>query len=142
MKQFVMIAALLLAGFAVSAQSKDEKKVAEAVEQLRKALIDPDSITLSKLVSPHLSYGHSSALVENKAAFLRTLLSGKNDFTTISLSEQTIDVAGKSAIVRHVFNGAMLDNGRTSTVKIHILMVWQKKHGKWILLARQAVRLT
>jgi hypothetical protein len=68
-------------------------------------------------------------------------LSGRNDFTAITLSDQTVTVSGKSAVVRHVFNGTMLDNGRTSTVKIHILMVWQKKGGKWILLARQAVRL-
>ena len=84
-------------------------------EQLRKAMVEPDSVTLSKLVSPDLSYGHSSAAIDTKASFIRTLVSGRIDFTSIDLSDQTIKISGDNAIVRHTFNGAMLDNGRTSS---------------------------
>jgi hypothetical protein len=141
MKKIVMIAAMLVTGFVAAAQTESEQQVATAVEQLRKAMVDADSVALTKLVSPDLSYGHSSAAVDTRASFIRTLVSGRNDFTSIDLSDQTIKISGDNAIVRHTFNGAMLDNGRTSTVKIHILMVWQKKGSNWVLLARQAVRL-
>src|SRR5882672_11130414 len=42
------------------AQSKDEQAVASAVENLRKALIDPDKTTLDGLVLDELTYGHSN----------------------------------------------------------------------------------
>jgi len=119
----------------------DEQAVAQAVEALRKAMIDPDKATLSALVADELSYGHSSGLVENKAAFLEALLSGESDFKTIDLSEQTITVVDKTALVRHRFNAETLNGGKPGTANIAVLLVWVKGKGGWKLLARQAVKI-
>lgn len=142
MKQFVLIALFLSSVMITTAQTKSEKQVADAVEQLRKAMVDGDSVTLARLSSPLLSYGHSGGHIDDQREFINKLASGKSDFVTIELSAQTISVSDKTAIVRHNLNAATNDGGKPATVKLHVMMVWQKTHGKWKLLARQAIKLT
>jgi len=126
----------------VSAQSTDEKMVATAVETLRKAMIDADKSTLESLTAEQLSYGHSSGAIEDKAAFVDAIVSGKSNFNSIELSEQTIKFAGNDAIVRHKFKAELTGSGgAVNNVNIGILQVWQKQKGKWKLIARQAVKL-
>lgn len=132
---------IILCGNHIQAQSSDEKAVAAAVENLRKAMVDPDKATLEKLTSPELSYGHSSGKVQDQAAFVDALVSGSSDFVTIELSEQTIKVTGNTAVVRHILNGTNNDGGKPGVVKIAVLQVWIKQNNEWKLLARQAVKI-
>lgn len=132
---------LLITSYNSFAQSKDETAVAAAVESLRKAMVDGDKAGLEKYSAPELSYGHSSGKVETKTEFVEAIASGKSDFVSIELSNQTIKLAGNAAIVRHVLTGATNDNGVAGNVKLSILTVWQKQKGEWKLLARQAVRV-
>jgi hypothetical protein len=125
-----------------SAQSRYEKSVASAVNGLTKAMIDADKSMLEKYTSDKLSYGHSSGVVQNKTEFVEGITSGRSDFVTIELSEQTISISKKTAVVRHRFTAATNDSGKPGTVKLSILLVWQKQHGTWKLLARQAVKIT
>lgn len=141
MKYLFAVLLFAVTQFQAQAQSKAEKEVADAIEQLRLLMITPDSNKLVQAASDKLTYGHSSGLVEDRASFVNTLVSGKNDFTSITISDQTIHMMGNNAaVVRHLFEGEMLDNNRTSKVKIHILTVWEKEKGTWRLVARQAVR--
>lgn len=140
MYKLSLILAVLLMNIMVNAQSKQEKEVASAVEQLRKAMVDADSITLSNLTDDNLTYGHSSGKVETKADFIRTLMSGKSDFVTIDLTEQTIQVSKDVAIVRHILSAQTNDDGKPGEVRLKILTVWQKIKGGWKMLARQAVK--
>ena len=141
-KLVVFFSSFLMIANTTIAQTKDEKAIATAVESLRKAMIDGDKAALEKLASEKLSYGHSSGLVESKTEFVDKIATGKSDFVTIEISEQTISVSGKTAVVRHLFNATTNDGGKPGAVKIKILLVWQKEKGGWKLLARQAVRLT
>lgn len=131
----------LMISYQVSPQTKEENSVSSAVEKLRKAMIDPDEITLGQLTSGGLSYGHSSGRVEGKASLIESLTSGKSDFVSIELSDQSIKVYDKTAIVRHTLSANTNDGGKPGTVKLAILLVWQKQNKQWKLLARQAVRL-
>ena len=123
------------------AQSKDESAVAAAVESLKKAMIDADKVRLQKLTADQLSYGHSSGKVEDKATFVENIVSGKSDFVTIDLTNQTIAVSGDAAIVRHTLSATTNDSGKPGSVKLNILLIWQKQKGEWKLLARQAVKV-
>ena len=125
----------------VTAQSKDEKQLSMAVETLKKAMIDADRQQLDNITSPDLSYGHSSGKIEDKTAFIEALTSGASDFITIDLTNQTIKVIGKTALVRHNLTGTTRDNGVPGNPKLGVLLVWQKQKGGWKLLARQAFRL-
>ncbi len=127
---------------ATSGQSKQETAVANATEKLRKAMVDGNKEELEKSVSDKLSYGHSSGHIDDKKEFVEKIASGKSDFVSIDLSEQTISVSGKTAIVRHILNAKTNDGGKPGEVHLRILLVWQKTGGQWVLLARQAVKIT
>jgi hypothetical protein len=124
----------------VIAQDKDEKEVAVAVESLRKALVDPSQADLDRLTCAELSYGHSSGVIQDKATFIEALVSGKSDFVTIDLTQQTIKVIGNVALVRHILSATTNDGGKPGQTKLSILLVWLKQKGAWKLLARQAVK--
>jgi ketosteroid isomerase-like protein len=125
----------------VFAQSKDETAVANAVEALKKAMIDADKIALEKIAADDLSYGHSAGKIEDKAEFVRAIVSNESDFVTINLTDQTIKIAGNVAIVRHKLAATTNNNGQPGTAKLSVLLVWQKQKGDWRLLARQAVKI-
>lgn len=137
-----LICVVLIAGLTVGAmaQSKDEAAVTAAVENLKKAMVDGDKAGLEKITTEKLSYGHSSGKVEDKATFVDNIVTGKSDFVTIELTNQTVSVSGDAAIVRHTLAATTNDNGNAGSVKLNILLVWQKQKGQWKLLARQAVK--
>lgn len=139
----ILISFLLVAGICgyTVAQTNDEKLVATAVESLRKAMVDPDKAILDKLTSEALSYGHSNGKIEDKTAFVDALVSGKSDFVSIELTEQTIKVVDNTAIVRHQLNGVTSDADKPGTIKLSVLLIWQKQGKEWKLLARQAVKI-
>lgn len=126
--------------FADTPLTDDKQAVEQAVERLRKAMIDPDKATFEALAANELSYGHSGGKIEDKAAFMDAFLSGKSDFVTIDLSEQTITIVGNTAIVRHLLMADTNDGGVAAKVKIGVMLVWVKEKGDWKLLARQAVK--
>jgi ketosteroid isomerase-like protein len=128
--------------FSSLAQSADQKDVSEVVEKLRKAMIDADRQALESLISDSLSYGHSTGRIEGKKEFIDNIVSGKSDFVTIDLSEQTSSISENVAIVRHVLTATTNDSGKPGTTKLKVLLIWQKEKGKWKLLARQAVKFT
>lgn len=116
-------------------------QVAAAVEALRSAMIAGDGKALAALTWDQLAYVHSNGRCEDKAAYI-TSLDGRNAFKSLTLSDQTIDVAGDNAIVRHTFDSVNnLADGTTSTAHIRILQVWKRDNGAWKLLARQATPL-
>ena len=134
---FLILIMMIQTGFS---QTKAETAVANAVETLRKAMVDGDKVALEKITTPALSYGHSGGKVEDQAAFIGALTSGKSDFVKIDLTEQTIKVVKKTAIVRHKLSAETNDSGKPGTVHLNILTIWQKQKGDWKLLARQAVK--
>jgi ketosteroid isomerase-like protein len=127
----------------VMAQSKEEAEVAQAVASLKALLVEPNQKELEAISSKDLSYGHSNGLVEDQATFVASLMSGKYDFVTMDLTEQTIKVTGNAAIVRHILTAKTNDQGKgPGTANIKVLQVWQKQaSGKWLLIARQAVKI-
>lgn len=118
----------------------DRADVTAAAEKLRVAMIDPTAGALDALVAPQLSYGHSGGRVDTKQSFIADLIDGKSDFVTLDLSEQTVELSGEVALIRHAFNAKTNDSGKPGTVSLKVLQVWQRQAGGWKLLARQAVR--
>jgi ketosteroid isomerase-like protein len=137
----LIVMAMSLISTIASSQSKEEKEVAAAVEKLRKAMIDADGTALKELAAEDLTYGHSSGKVEDKDAFVSSIVNGDSDFVTLDLSEQTIKIVDNTAIVRHKFVGETMDKGKPGNPKLYVLLVLQKQNGKWQLRARQAVKI-
>lgn len=114
-----------------------EADVAKAVETLKEALLDGNRPALEKIAHEHLTYGHSSGLIEDKAAFVEALASGRSDFLSINLSDQVIMVTGNTATVRHKLTG----ENTQGKISLSVLLVFIKEKGDWKLLARQAVKI-
>jgi hypothetical protein len=93
-------------------------------------MLTADRAQFTALTADQLSYGHSAGRVENKTQFIDAATGGQSRWKFITLTDQTIQIVDKNAIVRHTLTG-----------ETGVLMVWHKQDGNWKLLARQAVRL-
>ena len=140
-KTFITVS-LVFFGLIAMAQTKEEKAVADAVEQLRTAMVNADKAALEKLSAEKLSYGHSGGHIDDKKEFVEKIVSGASDFVSIDLSEQTISISDDVAVVRHTLNAKTNDAGKgPAEVHLRVLLIWQKEKGSWKLLARQAVKI-
>jgi ketosteroid isomerase-like protein len=126
---------------AVAAQSSDEATVAQAVEAFRNAMLKADRSQFEALCADQLSYGHSGGRIETKAQFIDGATSGRSTWKFITLTDQSQQLAGNTAIARHILTGETERDGKTNPVKIGVMMVWHKPNGHWTLLARQAYKL-
>ncbi|HEX6441198.1 MAG TPA: nuclear transport factor 2 family protein [Stellaceae bacterium] len=123
------------------ALAEEEAGVKEAVEGLRKAILAADKAKLEALASEHLSYGHSSAVVQNKAEFVDGVVNRKSVVKSIDFPELKITMAGNNAVARHLWVSESETDGKPTSTKIGVLAVWQKQDGGWKLLARQGYKL-
>lgn len=142
MKKLILLFTIFFINHSIiQAQTADETKISVAVETLKKAMIDPDRATLEKITHKDLSYGHSNGLIENQSMFIEALVSGNSDFKSIVSTEQTVNIVGSTAIVRHKLSAETANKGVLGTTKLNVLLIYQKIKGNWVLLARQAAKI-
>ncbi|RYF88503.1 MAG: nuclear transport factor 2 family protein [Chitinophagaceae bacterium] len=139
-KTLFICLALVLSFKIGHAQTAAEKAVAAAAERLRLAMISGDKVALQNISVKKLSYGHSGGRVENRESFIQSLASGKSDFVSINIEDQSVDVQGKTAVVRHTLSATTNDNNKPGQVNLKVMLVFSKVKGSWKLLARQAVK--
>ena len=116
-------------------------RLVQAAETLRALMVDPVKQQLENLLADSLSYGHSSGHIDTKQQFIEKLTSGKSDFVSIDITNQTVQVYKNTGIVRHDLTGVTNDGGKASNVKLHVLTVWIKRGNRWLLVARQAIKI-
>lgn len=137
--RLLLITSLCISPWALADISETEL-LSKKVEQLRLAMINGDEKALKQLSSPQLSYGHSGGHIENQQAFIEKIVSGKSDFVTMELADQTISISADVALVRHNLTADIKDGGVPNRIHLGVLLVWQKQAGEWKLLARQAFK--
>ncbi|MCZ4222851.1 nuclear transport factor 2 family protein [Pedobacter rhodius] len=137
-KKLIIFSSLILMTNISFAQKTE---VEDAVTKLTKLMVSPDSSALDKIILNNLSYGHSSGKIQNKQEFMHSLLSGESDFVDVNLTDQTVIVQGKTALVRHTLNAKTNDKNVPGNVKLYILLIWSKEKAGWKLLGRQAVKV-
>lgn len=138
---FLMLIAALLSTGAIQAQTKSGTPVAQLVKELNKAIVHRDSAALVDITRDELTFGHSGGVIQDKAAFIRAVLDGPTFFKSIDPENQTIQVRGKHAFVRHIVVASATRDGNPLALRFGNVMVWYKKQGKWKLLARQGYKL-
>ncbi len=124
-----------------SAKKNVSQQLTLTLEQFRNAMISGDSSSLADLTLPELSYGHSGGHIDDRHEFIDKLASGKSDFVTITLSDESMTILNDVAIVRHNMKATTNDNGVAGTVNLHVMLVWKHQKTGWKLLARQAVKI-
>ena len=138
---FALLLTVFTAGQPALAQSADEAAVTQAVESLRKAMFAKDVAGFEALISENVSYGHSAGRIEDKKLFIKNALANKSVMKSLTFTDQTVKVTGNSAVVRNTYTAENELDGKASTTKIGVLLVWAKESGGWKLYARQAYRL-
>ncbi|MFD2599606.1 nuclear transport factor 2 family protein [Sphingobacterium corticis] len=124
-----------------SGQDLTKSEVEKTMESFRMALLQANQDSLMAYTDEHLSFGHSSSMLENRQQFVQSMVSGKFKFTELEFRDLDIAISNETAIVRHTLSGKSADEGKLpGNVNIHVLLVWQKKDGAVKLLARQAVK--
>lgn len=154
MKSLKRLSILLLSFFIISCQQpttreesveevvNQDEAVAEVVDALYKGIVEADQAQLEAITADDLIYGHSNGRVQNKSEFIAEIIDpAALDFLSIDLTDQTINVTGETAVVRHVFFTETSSEGSTGSLSIGIMLVLQKQNGAWKVLARQAYRL-
>ena len=141
MKNMIVLLVAIGAVVFVKGQQNAEALVEKSLERFRLALISADKNELEALTSPKLSYGHSSGLTENRTAFIQNLINKKSDFVIIKITDQSIIINEEVAVVRHFLDAETVDGGKPGSVKLQVMLIWQKDQDGWKLLARQAVKV-
>lgn len=104
MIKYLLLFLITGTSFQIHAQSRKEKRITHAVEELRKGILNADNKILQNITANELIYSHSSGKVQTKEEFIDEIISGKPlDYITIQLSDQIIRISGNTAIVRHTF---------------------------------------
>lgn len=137
----LLLLMMLSIGSSYAVTSNNQSTVEQAVETMRLAMLSADKTQLENVALPSLTYGHSSAVIENKAEFVDAIVSGRSGFITLDFQDQTIVTEGDTAIVRHVFSADTNNSGQKGKVKIGVMLVFKKTGEDWKLLARQAYKL-
>jgi ketosteroid isomerase-like protein len=137
------VLALGAAGLAgpVRASAEDEAAVKQAVADFKAAWLKQDQATLEAMTLPQLTYSHSDGRIEDRAKFLAGVKGRKATVKSLEFPDMTVQVAGNTAVVRHLWVSQTELDGKVTDTKIGVMQVWQKEGGGWKLLARSSYRL-
>ena len=125
----------------VSAQTgKAEQQVLQAEKDRFAAMVKGDRAALEKLLADDLTYTHSTALLETKEQFIKSVTSGNIDYVSIvpSESDSKVRVNGNSAIVTGVAAVNVIDNGKDRKIRIRYTTAYTNRGGAWLLQAWQS----
>jgi hypothetical protein len=141
MRRYVIVAVMLACVSAVSAQmGKMEQQVLQAEKDRFAAMVKGDRAALEKLLADDLTYTHSTALLENKEQFLKSVTSGNIDYVSIVPSETDwkVRVNGNTAIVNGIAAVNVIDTGKDRKIRIRFTTVQTNRGGAWQLSAWQS----
>lgn len=103
------------------------------------ALEKKDSISLKRLLSDNVSYGHSNGWVESKQELIADLYNGKVVYDRVVTTNPEVTISGKMArVISTAEVYAKLDGGDQQYYKLKVMQVWLWEKGRWVLFARQS----
>ncbi|MEO6673089.1 MAG: nuclear transport factor 2 family protein [Ginsengibacter sp.] len=143
MKRTIFLSLLFFAAINTFSQSSNEEKVLQRVKQLNDAIfVNKDKTALEGLMADKVTYGHSTAKLEDRTMMIDGAVGSKQVYTNFIMDSATVFFErGKTAIVRHVLKAVSTLDGKETPLHLNVLQVWVKQKGQWKLMARQAVKL-
>lgn len=140
MKFLITISILLVAatGFA---QQTEEDKLVTTVKEFHQAMVNKNTVSLNQQTDKALSFGHSNGWVESKKDLISDLETGLISYQKITEDSITVSVNDNIANVRFKASVDATMKGNGVSIQLRVLEVWVKKSKRWILFARQAVKM-
>ena len=138
----VVLFILLLFICGTSMAQADSLRLKSTLLQLDKALVEKDSLVLSRLLNKKLSFGHSNGWVQTKPEVWPDFDSGKLEYKKINTTSiEIVSIDRKKAVLRTNAEVAGKAGENEFAINLHILQVWVKEKKGWQLLARQSTKL-
>lgn len=141
-------AVLALAGLALSlivltpalhAAAADEVLAAENARA--DALVRADYDAVERLLADDLTYTHSTAALDTKAAFLESLRSGRLRYQQIQHEDPKVRVYGDIAIINSTVRILAVNRGQENRNHLRVTIVYAKRDGRWQMVAWQSTRM-
>lgn len=139
-KLFFLLFLCGMLGYAAKAQDSQQMAIMMKMLELKTALIQKDSISLSKLLADDVSYGHSNGWIQTRAQLIRDVVSGVQDYKAIDPSDMQIRVYDKTGVVTMKSKVNMVMQGKPLDFSLNILLVWIWNDNDWKLVARQSAK--
>lgn len=140
--RYVLICLLFFVNSKVAAFQPPKRHIIDsAVIELDRALLNNDTSYLNVLLDKDIAYGHSNGWIETKRDVIDDLYNGKLIYKQINTTEKKIEFRGKVAIVRTKADVDVVVSNTPVHLKLGILQVWRLKHKRWVLIARQSVKI-
>jgi hypothetical protein len=121
-------------------EALSKSRISEKMAVLRSALLTKDSLALSDLLSDEVTYGHTNGLTQTKQELIRSVMSGQQEYKSITVRKTDIRIHGSMAIVNTEGNASLLLDGKPLELDMDVLLVWILENDDWKLVARQSVR--
>lgn len=126
----------------IHAQQTSEEKLIATVKEFHQALVNKNTVSLNQQTDKALSYGHSNGWVENKKDLISDLETELISYQSFKEDSIVVNINGNVANVRFKADIDATMKGVSNNFKLRVLEVWIKKSKRWILFARQAVKMT
>jgi len=143
---FFLSTAVALLGFSqIAAHASDKKKVEQQIlktlEQRGEAQIQRDFPTVERIMADECIYTHASSQTQSKAEFLADLKSGKRIYKALKNTDLHVMVYGGTAVLTGRSDISAVNDGKDVEVATKFLEVYQKRDGRWQMVAHQSTRL-
>ncbi len=135
----MMLSALLALTVLAPQPALEAVRAAEA--QRIQALLAADFATVGRLLADELTYTHSNAKRDNKAAYLEPFLSGRTRYQRLEPSEMSVRVYGETAIMTGRMLSVALVAGVESRTDLRFTSVWIFRDARWQMAAWQSARV-
>jgi hypothetical protein len=139
MKFYLLIITVTLSSLVIGQDTTGLKK---ATVLLNEALLKKDSSVLMQLLDNNIGYGHSNGWIQGKSEVVQDFSSGKISYTKLEVSDEKLQIQKQAVAIRNITNVEGIVSGNTFKMSLQVLQVWKRIKGKWVLIARQSVKLT
>lgn len=143
MKPLLTILTLLFVAntFAQQKQNVDSIKLVQTVKEFHQAFVKKNTVSINQQTDKALSYGHSNGWVETKNELIKNLETGYIGYANFKEDSIHIVFNDKMANVRFVADIDATLKGVLAHYHLKVLEVWIKKGNRWVLFARQSVKI-
>ena len=139
--KFILSILFFIAAVNSFAQQTDEKKLTATVKEFHQALVNKNIVSINQQTDKALSYGHSNGWVENKKDLINDLETGFISYQSFTEDSIVVNINGNVANVRFKADVEATLKGVSNNFKLRVLEVWIKKSKRWVLFARQGVKV-
>jgi ketosteroid isomerase-like protein len=141
-KLLCLLAILSLVCVPLQAAASDLDAVRQADDERVAATIAADRARLGAIFSDDLEYRHSSGVVNDKAAYIDVIATGRTKYFSIAYEERKFKPVAPGIVLMtgrcHIKSA---NDGKTLDHYLGFLAVWRLEAGAWRFLAWQSVGL-